>query len=173
MDSMAKDHLEADWSPYKQVRVLPLSKKYTFALACRLFMNIKDPAHVSRLENHFNLVTNGLVSVPINFPGTTYYRAVKGGKIIREELLAIMKQRKGELASENYEERAEATDLLTLMLLASDDNGQPLNERDIAYKVLGLLVAGHDTTSSAITMVMYYLAEYPHIYQRVLEGKYP
>lgn len=169
MDSMAKDHLEADWSPYKQVRVLPLSKKYTFALACRLFMNIKDPAHVSRLENHFNLVTNGLVSVPINFPGTTYYRAVKGGKIIREELLAIMKQRKGELASENYEERAEATDLLTLMLLASDDNGQPLNERDIAYKVLGLLVAGHDTTSSAITMVMYYLAEYPHIYQRVLE----
>ncbi|KAJ6360639.1 hypothetical protein OIU77_004618 [Salix suchowensis] len=55
------------------------------------------------------------------------------------------------------------------MLLASDENGQPLNERDIAYKVLGLLVAGHDTTSSAITMVIYYLAEYPHIYQRVLE----
>ncbi|KAJ6696856.1 hypothetical protein OIU85_003233 [Salix viminalis] len=50
MDSMAKDHLKADWFPYKQVKVFPLSKTYTFALACRLFMRIKDPEHVSRLQ---------------------------------------------------------------------------------------------------------------------------
>ena len=34
MDSMAKEHLETNWSPYGQVKVLPLSMKYTFALGC-------------------------------------------------------------------------------------------------------------------------------------------
>ena len=42
MDSMAKEHLEADWSPNKQVKVLPLTMKYTFSLACRLFLSVTD-----------------------------------------------------------------------------------------------------------------------------------
>ena len=67
MDSMAKEHLELDWSPYNKVKVFPLSKKYTFALACRLFMSIKDPNHVTRFADPFALVTAGLMSVPINF----------------------------------------------------------------------------------------------------------
>lgn len=72
MDSMAREHLEADWSPHKQVKVFPLSKKYTFALGCRLFLSIKDPNQVARLANPFSLITAGLASVPINFPGTTF-----------------------------------------------------------------------------------------------------
>jgi len=169
MDSMAREQLEADWCPHKQVRVFPLSKKYTFALACRLFMRIRDPDHVTRLANQFALVTDGLVSVPINFPGTTYNRAIKGGKMIREELLAIMKQREGELISDNKDDEG-AIDLLTRMLITSDDNGKTMNHKEIANKIVGLLVASHDTTSSSITMVMYYLAQHPCIYQKVLKG---
>jgi cytochrome P450 family 26 subfamily A len=169
MDSIAREQLEADWCPHKQVRVFPLSKKYTFALACRLFMRIRDPDHVTRLANQFALVTDGLVSVPINFPGTTYNRAIKGGKMIREELLAIMKQREGELISDNRDD-AGAIDLLTRMLITSDDNGKTMNHKEIANKIIGLLVASHDTTSSSITMVMYYLAQHPCIYQKVLKG---
>lgn len=168
MDSMAREQVEADWCPHKQVRVFPLSKKYTFALACRLFMRIRDPDHVTRLANQFALVTDGLVSVPINFPGTTYNRAIKGGKMIREELLAIMKQREGELISDNKDD-AGAIDLLTRMLITSDDNGKTMNHKEIANKIVGLLVASHDTTSSSITMVMYYLAQHPCIYQKVLK----
>ncbi|KAK7847304.1 beta-amyrin 28-monooxygenase [Quercus suber] len=37
MDLMAKEHLEREWSPYKKVKVYPLSMKYTFVLACRFF----------------------------------------------------------------------------------------------------------------------------------------
>ncbi|KAI8002623.1 Beta-amyrin 28-monooxygenase [Camellia lanceoleosa] len=49
MDSMARQHIEADWSPRKEIKVLPLSKKYTFDLACRLFLNIEDPEDMKRL----------------------------------------------------------------------------------------------------------------------------
>ena len=67
MYSMSKQHLETDWStPCKELKLFPLSKKYSFALAFRLFMNIQDNEQVTRFANPFNLVTAGLVSIPVN-----------------------------------------------------------------------------------------------------------
>jgi cytochrome P450 family 26 subfamily A len=168
MDSMAKDHLKADWFPYKQVKVFPLSKTYTFSLACRLFMNIKDPEQVSRLQNHFNLVTKGILSLPLNFPGTAYNRAIKGGNMIREEILGLMKERR-ELISESKE--PEFIDLLTRMLLVTDENA--MDDMEIADRVVGLLFGSHDTTSASISMAMYYLAGNLHVYTKVLKGSSP
>ena len=167
MDSMAKEHLETDWCPYKQVKILSLSLKYTFALACRLFMSITDHNHVKTFSDEFNLVRAGTVSVPINIPGTAYNRALKGGKVIRQEIFALIKERKKELAENKW---TVAHDLLTHTLLASDEKGRALDEMVIAGNILGLLIASHDTTSSAITSVLKYLAEFPHVYNLVLQG---
>uniref|UniRef100_A0A7N2LKT7 Cytochrome P450 n=1 Tax=Quercus lobata TaxID=97700 RepID=A0A7N2LKT7_QUELO len=166
MDSMAKEHLEIDWCPYKQVKILSLSLKYTFALACRLFMSITDHNHVKTFSDAFNLVKASTVSVPINIPGTAYNRALKGGKVIRQEIFALIKERKKELAENKG---TVAHDLLTHTLLASDEKGRALDEMVIAGNILGLLIASHDTTSSAITSVLKYLAEFPHVYNLVLQ----
>ena len=46
-DIMASKHLDMYWACNKEVKVYPLSNKYTFALSCRLFMNIEDPECVA------------------------------------------------------------------------------------------------------------------------------
>ncbi|KAL4597973.1 hypothetical protein ACB092_11G027000 [Castanea dentata] len=166
MDSMAKEHMETDWCPYKQVKILSVSLKYTFALACRLFLSITDPNHVTTFSDPFDLVKAGTVSVPINLPGTAYNRALKGGKVIRQKILALIKERKKELAENKG---TVAHDLLTHILLASDENGRALDEMMIAGNILGFLIGSHDTTSSAITSVLKYLAEFPHVYNLVLQ----
>ena len=170
MDSMSKRHLETHWStPCKELRLFPLSKKYTFALACRLFMNIQDNEQVTRFANPFNLVTAGLVSIPVNLPGTAFNQAVKGGKLVREELLGIIRKRKIEL-SENIGSAHE--DLLTRMLLIRDENGRGMEEKEIALRIIGFFIASYDTVSSAITVVLNYLAELPQVYAEVLRGKF-
>ncbi|KAL3565524.1 hypothetical protein D5086_033570 [Populus alba] len=68
MDSMAKEQLETDWSPHKQVQVFSLSKKYTFASACKVFMNLIDPEQLTRLSNPFTHIVAGLISIPIKIP---------------------------------------------------------------------------------------------------------
>ena len=94
----------------------------------------------------------------------------QGGRVIWQELLAIIKQRKNEI-SEN--KGSVAPDLLTQMLLVSDEKGNiVINDMMIAINIMGLLIAGHDTTSAAITFVVKYLAEYPHVYSEVLKGNY-
>lgn len=167
MDALAREHLDQDWSPNSIVKVMPLSKKYTFELACRLFLSVVDPDHIKRLSDPFTLVTNGMFSVPIDFPGTTYNRAIKGGKRVREELMRIIKDRRKELTEKK---EIEGHDLLSKMLLVTDEDGQLLSEMEISNNIIGLLVASFETTSSAVTAVMNYLAELPHIYKEVLKG---
>ena len=167
MDFMAKEHLEADWSPNKQVKVFPLTMKYTFSLACRLFLSVTDPNHVARLSDIFALVINGLLCVPVNIPGIAYNRAIKAGHVIRQEFLQVIKQRKKEL-SENTAKVSR--DFLTNTLLALNENGRFMDDMLIATNIMALIIGGHETTTTTITFVMKYLAEYPHVYSEVFKG---
>lgn len=167
MDALAREHMDSDWKSGSVVKVVPLSKKYTFELACKLFLSVVDPEHLKKLSDPFTLVTNGMFSVPIDFPGTAYNRAIKGGAMVREELMRIIKQRRKELNESNENE---GKDLLSKMLLVRDEDGELLSEMEISNNIIGLLVASFETTSSAVTVVMNYLAELPHIYEGVLKG---
>jgi cytochrome P450 family 26 subfamily A len=102
--------------------------------------------------------------MPIDLPGTPFNRAIKASGFIRKELLKIIKQRKIDLA----EGKASPTqDILSHMLLTCTDDGVYMNELDIADKILGLLIGGHDTASATCTFIVKYLAELPHIYEGV------
>lgn len=117
---------------------------------------------------HFNVVTKGMFSVPIDLPGTAYNGAIKGGKVVREELIKIIGARKKELMEHK---ETKGHDLLSQMLLITDDKGQFFNEMEVSNNIIGLLVASYDTTSTAVTFVLKHLAELPHIYNEVLRGK--
>jgi cytochrome P450 family 26 subfamily A len=168
MDTIAQRHFASEWEHKEQVLVFPLAKNYTFRLACRLFLSIEDPSHVAKFSDPFNLLASGIISIPIDLPGTPFNRAIKASNFIRTELLAFIRQRKKDLA----EGKASPTqDILSHMLLTCDENGKCMNELDIADKIIGLLIGGHDTASAACTFIVKYLAELPHIYEEVYKGK--
>ncbi|KAL2896608.1 Beta-amyrin 28-monooxygenase [Bienertia sinuspersici] len=164
MDIIAQRHFASGWENKDEIFVFPLAKRYTFWLACRLFLSVEDPDHIARFADPFHLLASGIISIPIDFPGTPFNKAIKAANIIRKELRMIINQRKFDLA----EKKATPTqDILSHMLTVRDDNGQHMNEMDIADKILGLLIGGHDTASVVITFIIKYLAELPHIYNDV------
>ncbi|EOY29088.1 Cytochrome P450 - like 10 [Theobroma cacao] len=166
MDMIAQRHLASSWDNEQEVTVFPLAKRFTFWLACRLFLSIEDPQHVAKFSEPFNALASGIISIPIDFPGTPFNRAIKASNLIRKELRDIIRRRKVDLA----ENKASPTqDILSHMLLTADENGQYMNEMEIADKILGLLIGGHDTASTAITFVVKYLAELPQVYSEVLK----
>ncbi|CAJ1937186.1 unnamed protein product [Sphenostylis stenocarpa] len=166
MDSLAQTHFSSLWDNHTQLTVYPLAKRYTFSLACRLFMSVEDENHVAKFENPFQLLASGIISVPIDLPGTPFNKAIQAANGIRKKLLEIIRERKVNLG----EGKASPTqDILSHMLLTCDENGQFMTEFDIADKILGLLIGGHDTASAACTFVVKYLAELPHIYDKVYQ----
>ncbi|XP_051150481.1 beta-amyrin 28-monooxygenase-like [Andrographis paniculata] len=170
MDDVARRHFSGEWDGRETAVVFPLAKNYTFWLACRIFVSVEDPRHVARLAEPFNLLAAGLISIPVDLPGTPFNRAIKAANFVRKELVSIIKQRKIDLAKATTAGATTAKqDILSHMLLTCDESGRFMHELDIADKILGLLIGGHDTASSACAFVVKYLAELPHIYEGVYQ----
>ncbi|KAM7459665.1 hypothetical protein LguiA_036659 [Lonicera macranthoides] len=168
MDYTTRNEVDREWSnPSREVKVFPQSKNLTFSMACKLFMSVEDPGLVARFAATFELVTTGLLTVPINLPGTAFNRAIKAANLLREELMPIVKQRRNDLSEKKNEESP--YDLLSKMLMWTDEEGKFLNETWIPGMILGILFASHETTSTLMTFVIYYLADHPDVYAKVLE----
>ncbi len=59
---------------------------------------------------------------------------------------------------------ADADDLLELMLRAARAGGPgALSEVNIRYQIITFLVAGHETTSGALSFALYYLSKHPDV----------
>ncbi|KAL7156056.1 hypothetical protein ABFS83_03G117600 [Erythranthe nasuta] len=57
--------------------------------------------------------------------------------------------------------------LLSKMLLLRDENARFLSEVEVSNIIIGYLVASVKSTTSALTAVVNYLAELPHVYRQV------
>lgn len=145
------------------------AKIYTFELACRLFVSLEDPNHIKKLASQFNIFLKGIIQIPFNVPGTPFYRAMKAANAIRKDLLAITRQRRIDL---DHKTASPCQDLLSHLLVSSDENGRFFTEMEIVNNIMTLLFAGHDTSSVSITLVMRTLAQLPHVYQKVYQGSF-
>ncbi|CAH9106747.1 unnamed protein product [Cuscuta epithymum] len=166
MDLVTQQHLHTHWHGDKTLKVFHVVRLYTFELACRFFMSVEDPNQINKLSALFNIFLKGVISPPMNIPGTRFYRATRATSLIREELLVIVKKR-GETMRQNG--ASTANDLLSHLLLTPDDDGNFMSELCIVNNIILLLFAGHDTSSVTITLLVKKLGELPHVYENVLQ----
>ena len=67
--------------------------------------------------------------------------------------------------TERRESGRRGDDILSLLLDAEDEDGNRLSDRHIRDEVMTLLFAGHDTTTSTVSFMLYELARNPHVAQ--------
>lgn len=59
-------------------------------------------------------------------------------------------------------------DVLSMLLLARDDDGSGLADREIRDEVMTLLLAGHETTANALAWTWHHLGNHPAAYARLV-----
>ncbi|XP_048137011.1 beta-amyrin 28-monooxygenase-like [Rhodamnia argentea] len=165
VDEVTKDHLRIHWEGKDQLEAYSTLKQHTFDLACRLFMSITDPQLVSRLADHFHVFLRGVVDLPLNVPGTNFYRSKKAADSIRKELRVLVKQRRAELEKKTA---SPSQDIMTHLIANGDENGKLMPEAEIINNMMNLLFAGHDTSSSTLVLIIKYLSELPHVLEKVV-----
>ncbi|CAH9106743.1 unnamed protein product [Cuscuta epithymum] len=166
MDFVTQQHLQAHWHGEETLKVFHVVKLYTFELACHFFMSVEDPNQINKLSALFNIFLKGVISLPLDVPGTRFYRAIRATNLIREELLAIVKKRRETMRQNGT---STANDLLSHLLLTPDDDGKFMSELHIVNNIIMLLFAGHDTSSVTIALLVKKLGELPHVYEKVLK----
>jgi cytochrome P450 len=60
-------------------------------------------------------------------------------------------------------------DLMSVLLDAHDDRGEPLSDRRVRDHLVTLLFAGHDTTTSSVSFLFHELLRHPSALERVLD----
>lgn len=125
-----------------------------------------------RLADAYSVLTYGLTSLPINLPGAAYNRAMKGGNMVREELIKIIQEKRMMMKMTGKTDEAGQDDLLSHLLAATYEDGNFLNDIEVCNNVVGILVPAYDTIGCALTFAIKFLAELPHIYGEVYKGKF-
>ncbi|KZV19020.1 hypothetical protein F511_08448 [Dorcoceras hygrometricum] len=122
------------------------AKKFTFNLMAQHIMSLEPgKTETEELKKEYITFMKGVVSAPLNFPGTAYRRALQS----RSTILKFIEE-KMERKSE------QENDLLGWVLRNSN-----LSKEQILDLVLSLLFAGHETSSVAIALAIYFLQACP------------
>lgn len=79
-----------------------------------------------------------------------------------------------QLLKEEIEERRgqdnhEATDVLSLMMAARDEEGQAMSDKELQDELLTILFAGHETTATTLSWAFYEIQKHPEVREKLLQ----
>ncbi|CAI9093690.1 OLC1v1029248C1 [Oldenlandia corymbosa var. corymbosa] len=94
VDEIIKRHFQSHWDSKKEVVCGDLARKLLFTVASNMFYGIDDPGRIDRLTKGVEEIEVGIFSLPLNFPGTAFRRAIKSSNALVDEVEAIVKQRR-------------------------------------------------------------------------------
>ncbi|KOM45140.1 hypothetical protein LR48_Vigan06g044600 [Vigna angularis] len=139
------------------------AKKFTFNLMAKHIMSM-DPGEIEteQLKKEYVTFMKGVVSAPLNLPGTAYRKALKSRSTILKFIEGKMEERVKRIQEGN--ESLEEDDLLNWVLKHSN-----LSTEQILDLILSLLFAGHETSSVAIALAIYFLPGCPQAMQQLRE----
>ncbi|HEY9629926.1 MAG TPA: cytochrome P450 [Coleofasciculaceae cyanobacterium] len=63
---------------------------------------------------------------------------------------------------------ASRTDILSLLMAAQDEAGQPMTDQELRDELVSLLIAGHETTASAMAWALYWVHALPEVRTKLL-----
>ncbi len=68
---------------------------------------------------------------------------------------------------ENLDESRQ--DILSLMIAARDEEGNPMTDQELRDELLTLLFAGHETTATAMSWALYWIHSQPEVYEKLIQ----
>lgn len=167
-DSVSQiDHIVLNFLPSwenKTINTLHEMKKYAFDVAMISVFGDKRELEVEGIRNLYQCLEKGYNSMPLNFPGTPYHKAMKARKLLNESLRKLIAKRR---ASNNVE-----GGLLGILLKSRDHkttNNYQLSDSQVADNIIGVIFAAHDTTASVLTWILKYLHDNQDLLDAVMK----
>ncbi|KAF3646718.1 Cytochrome 90B1 [Capsicum annuum] len=146
----------ASWKRDSVVSAQDEAKKFTFNFMAEHIMSLQPGnPETEQLKKEYITFMKGVVSAPLNFPGTAYRRALQS----RSTILGFIERKMEERLKET---KGNENDLLGWVLKNSN-----LSKEQILDLLLSLLFAGHETSSVAIALSIYFLESCPDAVQQL------
>lgn len=168
MDCLVQEHLNRYWVGKQNVDAHHLSQLLVLTLSGRFFWGLEDEARIEKLCKLMDTMMLALHVIPLNIPGTIFYRAMKAAEAARKEIQLLIKEKKEAISN-----GVKMTDILSFMIAHPDPaTGNFMPEHEIADKTIGLVSAAFNSPAMTTSFIVKYLGERPGIFDKVRKGIY-
>ena len=148
--------------PDATVDIYDWARNLAMRIAMRALLGLDpdDGGHGETAAEHFERA--------LGFYGTDYHlRLLRGPGSPWRRLMASREVLDrivyAELAHRRANPDPERRDVLTLLLAARDEDGEGFSDEEIRDQLMTLMFAGHDTSTSTLSFMLYELARNPHV----------
>ena len=135
----------------------PLARRLALDIGLQVFADVEPTPGNEAVYRDNMRVIDGVMGSRIPIPGTRRWRALRARDRLRARLLAEVPKRRNRPGQ----------DMFSQLACFEDAEGRLLSDRDIVGHMMGMLFAAHETTASAMTMMMYSLARHRDWQQQV------
>jgi len=144
-----------------KVRAYPALKRLTLDIAARLFMGVELGPRADAMNRAFvPMVAAAITIVRWAVPGGTMWSGLRARRRLIAELGALLPAK-----------RARSTeDLFSRLCHAVDEDGARLSDAEVQDSLAFVMMAAHDTSTTALTALLYLLAVHPEWQDRLREG---
>jgi cytochrome P450 len=157
----------------REFAVLPSMQEITLDVIMRVVFGVSDQRTAERLARPLRAILDMLTS-RLTVLGLMLMSA--GGdprtrgpwrrvQALRAEADALIYD---QIRARRRDPQADArTDVLSLLLAARDENGEPLTDLELRDELMTLLVAGHETTATAMSWTLERVVRHPVVLERL------
>nr|BAC57807.1 putative cytochrome P450 [Oryza sativa Japonica Group] len=151
----------ASWASKPRIEVQDGVSDMIFDLVAKKLIGL-NVTQSRELRKNFQEFFQGMVSFPIYFPGTSFYRCMQGRKNVRNTLTDVMKER----LSAPEKKYGDLVDLIVEELQSE----KPVIDENFAIDALAaLLFTSFATLSSTLTVALKFLNDNPKIVEELKE----
>jgi len=172
-EATVRDVVERDvagWPRGEPFAVHPRMQAVTLEVIVRAVFGVSDPVRGQRLRELLRSLLDATASFGLQF-GFMLARRI-GAPDPLEKLRRQRAEIDTLLLAEIGERRAEGggEDILSLLLEARFEDGEPMADQEICDQLVTLLVAGHETTATALAWTLELLVHHPAALERLGDG---
>ncbi len=166
------EQVMANWQVNKGFNVRAAMQEITLRVILSAVFGLGEGDRYERLQQLLDTLLEGL-GTPLSafllfFPGlqkdwgplSPWGRFVRIKAEIDELIYAELEERR-------LQPQGDRTDILSLMISARDEQGQPLSDDELHDELMTLLIAGHETTATALTWALYWVHRLPDVGSRL------
>ncbi|OLF06063.1 hypothetical protein BLA60_33630 [Actinophytocola xinjiangensis] len=124
------------------------------------FLDIGNPGDAARVGEAFvNTVRGPYTMMRLPLPGTQWSKALRGRRLLEEYTASQIPAKHA----------GDGDDVFSALCHSRDEQGHGLSEEDLVNQIIFLMMAAHETTTSALSSMIYFLGRHPEWQDRLRE----
>ncbi|PPD77395.1 hypothetical protein GOBAR_DD25675 [Gossypium barbadense] len=144
------------WSSQETIELKEATASMIFDLTAKKLISYDQDNSPENLRENFVAFIQGLISFPLNIPGTAYHKCLQGRKNAMKMLKDLLNERRSM-------PRKHQSDFFNFVLEELQKEGTILTEAIALDLMFVLLFASFETTSLALTLAVKFLSDNPSV----------